>query len=68
MALNAKRESAISCSCGRWHRIEWPSKFWRSEFGHDRTFVTCDRCGDTLNADGTVKRAEVVLDKSKQAV
>lgn len=48
----------MTCSCGRWHRIEWPCEFWRSEFGHDRTFVTCDRCGDTLNRDGTVTRAE----------
>jgi len=49
----------MTCSCGRWHRIEWPSKFWRSEFGCDRSFVTCDRCGDRLNADGTVTRFRV---------
>ena len=52
----------MTCSCGRWHRIEWPSKFWRSEFGNDRTFATCDRCGDRLNADGTVERAEVATE------
>ena len=44
-----------SCGCG--------TVLWRH---YGKTF--CDFCGDVLQRNGSVERAEVVLDKRKQVV